>query len=362
VRARLAGVPLVLAALVPAQPAAAFTNPQIPGLQVALQARGFYRGPIDGIAGPQTAQAIRSFQHSAGLPTDGLAGMRTRAALGRLGRPLFGKRQLTRGAIGWDVSVTQFLLSWHGMAPPRVNGNFGPGTERAVVRVQRWAGLPADGIVGPATRAALVSAERPNQARKPAAVRAHGCYVVRPGDTLTGIAARYGTSIAALARANRLSPKSFVIAGARLTIPNPSPPARVPAAEGTGSGPVRAAIDRWAAHYTVNPHLARALAWMESGFQTDITSSVGAWGVMQVTPATWDFVESVLIGFPVARTPEGNVRVGVAYLGHLLREFDGKEKLALAAYYQGPAAVRKHGILPVSKPFVANVLALKSRM
>ena len=43
-------LPLLVAAALPS-PAAAFTNPQIPGLQVALRARGYYTGPIDGIVG-----------------------------------------------------------------------------------------------------------------------------------------------------------------------------------------------------------------------------------------------------------------------------------------------------------------------
>jgi soluble lytic murein transglycosylase-like protein len=125
---------------------------------------------------------------------------------------------------------------------------------------------------------------------------------------------------------------------------------------------VRGSIDRWAAHYGVDPHLARALAWMESGFQPTIRSPIGAWGVMQVTPATWDYAESILIGMPIPRTADGNVRIGVAYLRHLLREFRGDERLALAGYYQGPASVRRRGLLGETKAFVADVQALKQRM
>ena len=83
---------------------------------------------------------------------------------------------------------------------------------------------------------------------------------------------------------------------------------------------------------------------MESGYSTGAVSSVGAWGVMQVMPATWRFTER-LIGHPVARTPDGNVRIGVAYLHHLLNVFGGDQRLALAAYYQGPAGVRRFGML-----------------
>jgi LysM repeat protein len=350
---RIAPAFVFVAAVVAAAPAAAVTNPQIPGLQVALQARGLYRGQVDGVAGPLTAQAVRKLQRSAGLEVDGLAGPQTRRALGRLGRPLFGSRTIARGMIGWDVSVLQFLLARRGAAPPRLNGNFGPGTHAAVLRFQRRAGLAQDGIVGSATRAALLGKK---VAAKPRPRRV--VYRVREGDTLAGIASRYGSTVSKLARANRLRSPNLIVIGARLVIPNPAPRASTSA----NAVAVRALIDRWAAHYGVDPSLARALAWMESGFQPRIVSSVGAWGVMQVTPATWDFVTSVLIGFPVARTTDGNVHVGVAYLRHLLREFGGNERLALAAYYQGPAAVRARGLLPESRAFVADVLALKSRM
>ena len=121
---------------------------------------------------------------------------------------------------------------------------------------------------------------------------------------------------------------------------------------------MQGSIDLWAAHYGVDRHLARAIAWKESGYHTGVVSAVGAWGVMQVMPDTWRFVEG-LIGHEVPRTPDGNIRIGVAYIHHLLIEFGGNERLALAAYYQGPAGVRTFGLLPVSELYVANVLALR---
>jgi soluble lytic murein transglycosylase-like protein len=97
---------------------------------------------------------------------------------------------------------------------------------------------------------------------------------------------------------------------------------------------------------------------MESGYQTDLTSSVGAWGVMQILPGTWGYVETSLIGRKVPRTASGNIRVGVAYLRQLLQEFGGNRRQALAAWYQGPTSVRKRGAIHETKVFVANVLAL----
>jgi hypothetical protein len=334
--------------------AAALAKVQMPGVQVALYRHGYYKGPIDGIAGPLTKQGIRDFQRSKGLEPDGVAGRRTRAAFGRFGRHLFGSRMLRRGMVGLDVSVLQFLLAKRGFPPRLLNSNFGSGTERLVRSFQRRVGLPADGIVGRRTRAALVSAGRPR--RKVVVRRAAHRHVVRPGETLTSIATRTGTTVPALARRNRLDARGVLLVGTSLVVPQATGP------RATSRGEVEASLSRWSSHYGVDVALARALAWQESGFQNHVRSSAGAAGVMQVIPATWFFVERFVIGDPVPRTPDGNVRVGVAYLHHLLREFHGDERLALAAYHQGPAAVRRRGLLRPTRRFVANVLALRGRV
>jgi len=77
---------------------------------------------------------------------------------------------------------------------------------------------------------------------------------------------------------------------------------------------------------------------------------------------TRDYVEQVLVGHALPRTLDGDIQTGVLYLQHLLGNFGGNERLALAAWYQGEKAVREHGILKVTRPFVAGVLALKARM
>jgi murein DD-endopeptidase MepM/ murein hydrolase activator NlpD len=146
---------VVLAALALAPTAAASGNAGIAALQVALRARGLYIATIDGQQGPATTTAIKRFQVRAGLPSNGVAGPATRRALGRYGRHLLGSRPLTRGASGWDVAALQFLLAWHGFPSATFDGGLGAHTERAVRRFQRWAGLPADGVAGPGTIAAL---------------------------------------------------------------------------------------------------------------------------------------------------------------------------------------------------------------
>jgi peptidoglycan hydrolase-like protein with peptidoglycan-binding domain len=354
-------VTFTLAAFVAAlalAPAAGAFNPQIAGLQIALRQHGLYRGAIDGVQGAQTRSAIRRFQRRHGLAVDGLAGPRTRAALGPRGRPLFGTRVIRRGMRGYDVGVLQFLLWRHRLRPGRLDGRFGARTARAVRRFQRRSGLTPDGIVGPDTATALcplpVCAWRATAASRRGSSSTHR---VARGETLTAIAQRYGVSVTAIARANRLDPRRFIIAGARLRIPGA--PAQMAM---TQPFAVRAAIDYWSRAYGVNPHLVRAIAWFESGFNNSLVSPAGARGVMQVTPATWDYVETVLVGRRIPHTLSGNVRVGVAYLNQLLREFRGDVRLALAAYVQGPRSVRTHGIFLETSRYVAGVLALSRRL
>jgi peptidoglycan hydrolase-like protein with peptidoglycan-binding domain len=53
----------------------------VKGIQVALLALGCYSGAVDGIAGPATTRAIRSFQSADGLTVDGIYGTDTKAKL-----------------------------------------------------------------------------------------------------------------------------------------------------------------------------------------------------------------------------------------------------------------------------------------
>ena len=79
---------------------------------------------------------------------------------------------------------------------------------------------------------------------------------------------------------------------------------------------------------------------------------------MQLLPSTFRFVRDRPDRPPVRHDANGNVHAGVAYLAHLLHDFHGNERLALAGWYQGERAVRKHGVYEVSKTFVTDVLAL----
>jgi LysM repeat protein len=376
-RLRILLIGVVAAAVAAAAPPAFASgrNPQTAGLQVALRAQGLYRGTIDAISGPGTVAAVRKFQRIHGLRVTGIADARTRRALGPLGRPLFGARSLHRGNFGWDVAVLQFLLVRQGINVP-VNAYYDAPTLHGVRVLQHRLHLRRDGVVGPHTLSAIVRRQPVPLAHRVVVATVHHSHthrttlhvhVVRAGESLSSIARRYGTTVAKLARVNHLDPAHVLLIGTKLRIPHVSArPQHVttqPAAYRSGQvASVRALIDYWAAHYGVDVHLVRALAWMESGYNNSLVSSVGARGIMQLLPTTFRFAETDLIGHRVTHNANGNVRAGVAYIAHLLHDFHGNKRLALAGWYQGERAVRKHGLYKVSRPFVANVLALAQRM
>jgi LysM repeat protein len=338
------GVALSLGVLLLA-PEAFAGSARVAALQVALRAHGFDPGPVDGVRGDLTSNALVRFQRARGLAADGKLGPLTRRALGKRGRPFLGRRTLSVGALGWDVAVLEFRLRRNGLAPRAVDGRFTLQTASALRRYQRRQGLVPDGIAGRNTYRTL--------ARR-APVRFH---TVEPGESFFSIAARYRVSPWLLARRNGVPLTRVIVPGQRLALPASArtlPPAASPASPEA----VRAALDYWAGQYGVDPALARALAWMESGFQQDVVSSVGAIGVMQLLPETWDFVDVVLIGSRTARDYRGNVRAGVRYLRWQLDEFGGDVRLALAGWYQGARAVREVGLYDDTRLFVRVVLAL----
>jgi soluble lytic murein transglycosylase-like protein len=184
-------------------------------------------------------------------------------------------------------------------------------------------------------------------------------YTVRPGDSLSAIAIRHGVSLGALADLNRLRLNDVLPVGKRLVLPADA----LSTTLGTFSrSTVRGSIVYWSNHYGVDERLVAALAWMESGFNNALVSPAGAVGVMQITPDTWDYVEQVLLlGRTVPHDADGNVRIGVAYLHHLLHLFGGDERQALAAYYQGARALQDAGLLPGTKQYIDDIIALEAR-
>jgi soluble lytic murein transglycosylase-like protein len=181
-------------------------------------------------------------------------------------------------------------------------------------------------------------------------------HTVSAGETLSSIAARYGTSTATLARLNRLKDPNLIIAGSTLRVPVGSS-AGAPAAVGAD---IESVLEQGAAVYGVEPALVKAVAWQESGWQQKVKSKAGAVGVMQVMPATARFVNSVLgTGSLDVKSAGDNVRLGVRYLKHMVDTMPNERK-ALAAYYTGPRAVGK-SLTKEQKRYVDAVLAHRER-
>lgn len=167
---------------------------------------------------------------------------------------------------------------------------------------------------------------------------------VRAGDTLSGIAARLGTTAARIARANDLTDPDYIVPGQSLRVPGgapavatgltPATPPAVPVAV------VEESLERQSAAHGVRTSLVKAVAMKESAWRQDAVSSAGAVGVMQVMPGTADFVNDVLDPGPELdlRDADDNVHLGVMYLDHMLDTMPS-EKDALAAYYSGPGNV-----------------------
>ena len=342
--------------------AAAAGSAGIAALQVALRAHGQYPASVDGVDGPLTRAGLTAFQRRAGLPANGTIAPATRRALGPLGRPLLGQRELVVGAVGWDVSSLEFRLVPFGLGAKEVDGRFTAETARALARFQARRGLPQDGIAGQQTFRALGSGGG-SAAALPPPVRA--THRVTVGESFFSIAQRYGISPLLLARASGLELAAVIVPGQRLSLPagTQTSPAAVAPTASAGSrvshDAVRASIDHWSAVYGVDPRLARATAWMESGFQQDVVSNVGALGVMQLLPGTWKWVDQMLLGTTTPRTYDGNIRAGVRYLRWLHDQFQGDRRLALAGYYQGAQAVRDRGLFDDTKRYVALILKLQ---
>jgi N-acetylmuramoyl-L-alanine amidase len=212
-------------------------------------------------------------------------------------------------------------------------------------------------------------------ASRPASRARAVIHIVRAGETLSGIGVRYRVTLDAIAVANRLANPSFIRTGQQLRIPvaqrprnagphHPAPqpavgmPASMAAVVGQRSA-MRQLIVEEARRQSFPPSLALAVAWQESGWQERVVSGAGAIGVMQLLPSTADWVGATMLGEPVNLwNPRSNVRAGVTLLKHYLARY-GNRPMALAAYYQGQAGTDRHGIYPMSQPYVASILLLE---
>ncbi|MDP9395252.1 MAG: LysM peptidoglycan-binding domain-containing protein [Actinomycetota bacterium] len=208
---------------------------------------------------------------------------------------------------------------------------------------------------------------------------------VRPGETVSGIAVRYRVRASAVIRRNRLSAVGFIRAGQVLTIPRARPVVRTSANTFAGRtypdrivnaasanrailerrpAPsrdyVRRLIVRTAHRHGVDPALALAVSYQESGWNHARVSVANAIGAMQVIPSSGDWASSLVGRRLDLLDVEDNVTAGVVIL-RVLRRAASSERQAIAAYYQGLRSVRERGMYPDTRRYVANVQALARR-
>lgn len=225
-----------------------------------------------------------------------------------------------------------------------------------------------------------------------AAPAAH-VHVVRSGDTLSGIAARYRVSLASVLKTNRLGADAVIHVGDRVRVrgakavarAKPAKPAAVPdtflgvtyptsvaraaarnravlaARDVPSRAEVKALVTQTARRHGVDVRLALAVSFQESGWNQRAVSPANAIGVMQVIPDGGEWA-SMLVGRRLdLLDTEDNVTAGVVMLRALGRATSDTSD-TLAAYYQGLASVRKNGRYDDTERYVRTVLALRSRM
>lgn len=210
-------------------------------------------------------------------------------------------------------------------------------------------------------------------------------HLVAGGDTVSGIAARYGIAPAALKRANGIGADNVVRLGATLRIPGKS--AAQPSSGNTFAGRtysssvvsaaahnrgrlarrgapsrehMRDLIAATARKHGVDPALALAVSYQESGWNQSVVSVANAVGAMQVIPTTSDWISGVVGRRLDPLDARDNATTGVVLLDILTRSA-ANERQAIAAYYQGLRSVRENGMYTDTRRYVANVLALKQR-
>ncbi|WBQ02623.1 LysM peptidoglycan-binding domain-containing protein [Kribbella sp. CA-293567] len=236
--------------------------------------------------------------------------------------------------------------------------------------------------------------QQPGQAKRSQLGRV--VYVVKAGDTIGQIARRYHCSQANLLAANGLRAGDHIYAGKKILVPvklKATPVAKKPVkstrkktknntfAGRTYADHIVSAADRnraalrkrnlptraqmrtliitTAKRYGVDPELALAISWQESGWKQRVVSPANAVGAMQVIPSTGQFTSSIVGRKLDLLKPQDNVTAGVVLLSRLTRA--ATLDIAVAGYYQGLGGVRRNGMYPDTKLYVKSVLRLKAQ-
>ena len=133
------------------QEIAAYTS----ALQTSLSTAGYYDGPVDGVYGPATADAVAQLQTDEGLPATGFVDQATALAL-QAAIDATGE-EAEQQAVAHTAAVQSILLVagyWNG----EIDGEWSDALTAAVKELQTDLGVPATGVIDAATLSAVQAA------------------------------------------------------------------------------------------------------------------------------------------------------------------------------------------------------------
>lgn len=102
-------------------------------------------------------------------------------------------------------------------------------------------------------------------------------------------------------------------------------------------------VEKYANKYGVDSNLILSVIKAESNFDSTVTSSAGAQGLMQLMP-----FNSEAYGVTNPYDIDENINAGVQLLKQYLDMYDGDTQMALAAYNAGPGTLQRRGVSSAS--------------
>ena len=102
-------------------------------------------------------------------------------------------------------------------------------------------------------------------------------------------------------------------------------------------------VEVYSKENNLSPAFVYAVIRCESGFDKEAVSNVGATGLMQIMPDTFDWINMKLgedKPYSMATDPQTNIKDGCFLYGYLLSKY-GRVQEALAAYHAGTGNVNK---------------------
>ncbi len=102
-------------------------------------------------------------------------------------------------------------------------------------------------------------------------------------------------------------------------------------------------VEKAARENNLPASLIYGVIWVESRFNPEAVSRVGARGLMQLMPRTAAYLAECIgwEGRMNSFDPAFNIAAGSYYVARLIKQFDGDVDLALAAYNAGPTNIRR---------------------